>query len=293
MIDPSKKQKFVPHKRDGSKIENFRIGSLPPALLALALLAYLAYSFLFPPAPSKPDDTWTRIQNEKVVRIGIDPSSPPFIVDDGKGNLSGFDVALANEMANTWGVKIQWVYTGFDGLYDALNAKQFDLILSALPYNPTKTQDVYFTHAYFNGGPILIVRGDDATTTDLDKLQGRAIAVELGTNGDAVARKWQKRYNLQLRQHNTAQDALRALQKGEVSAAITDPIAFYDFQRAEADTGVGLNAMNWRIVGAPLAGENYIIAVRRDSPTLLHEINAVIDELKRDGRLEELQKENF
>lgn len=272
-----------------SKIRSLRPGSLLFVIIALALVTYLAFTYLLPAAPSKPDDTWTRIQNEKILRIGIDPSSPPFIVDDGKGNLSGFDVALANKVANQWGVKIQWVYTGFDGLYDALNAGQFDMILSALPYNPNKTQDVRFTHAYFNGGPVLIVRGDDTTTTGLDSLQNQTIAVELGANGDAVARKWQKRYNLQLKQYNTAQEVLRGLQKGEARAAITDPIAFIDFQRAEADTG----ALNWRVVGAPLAGENYVIAVRRDSPTLLGEINAVIDSLQREGGLDELQKENF
>ena len=270
-----------------SKIRTLRPGSLLVLIFALAFCAYMAFTFLAPSAPSKPDDTWTRIQNEKTVRIGIDPSSPPFIADDGTGKLSGLDVALANEMANRWGVKIQWVYTGFDGLYDALNAKQFDMILSALPYNPNKTQDVYFTRAYFNGGPILIVRDDDTTTNGLESLQNQFIAVELGTNGDAVARKWQKRYNLQLRQYNTAQDALRALQNNEVRAAITDPIALIDFQRANAD------AKNLRVVGAPLAGENYVIAVRRDAPTLLNEINAVLDALQRDGKLEQMEKENF
>ena len=47
------------------------------------------------------------------------------------------------------------------------------------------------------------------------------------------------------------------------------------------------------MVGDPLADENYITAVRRDSPTLLKEINDVIDELKQDGKLQEMQKENF
>ncbi len=269
--------------------EKFRIGTLPFLLLALALLAYLALGFFLPSELAKPDETWTRIQNEKILRIGVDPSSPPFIADDGTGKLSGFDVALANELANKWGVKIQWVYTGFDGLYDALNAKQFDLILSALPYNPSKTQDVLFSRAYFNGGPVLIVRGDDATTNDLANLQNKNIAVELGSNGDAAARKWQKRYNLNLREFNTAQDALRALQRGEANAAIVDPIAFIDFQRAAADPAVA----RWRSVGKPLADENYIIAARRDSPTLLREINAALDEFKRNGELEEMQRENF
>jgi ABC-type amino acid transport substrate-binding protein len=288
MIQAIKKQtRFA--QGEISKIKNFRFGSLPLALLGVAIALFLVLSFLLPGDAAKPDETWTRIQTERIVRIGIDPSSPPFIVDDGTGKLSGFDVALANELANQWGARIQYVYTGYDGLYDALNAKQFDLILSALPYNPNKTQDVSFSHAYFNGGPVLVVRGDDTTTTGLDRLANKTIAVELGTNGDAVARKWQKRYNLLLQQFNTASEALRGLQQGQVSAAIIDPIAFYDFQRAEADTGV----KNWRIVGKSLAEENYIVAVRKDSPTLLREINTVIDTLRGNGKLEEMQKENF
>ncbi|HZQ10723.1 MAG TPA: ABC transporter substrate-binding protein [Anaerolineae bacterium] len=270
-------------------LRSLRIGSLPALALALILLILLGYLFYSPQTPLQPDDTWTRIQQERVLRIGVDPSSPPFVVDDGKGNLSGFDVALANELAKQWGVKIQYIYTGFDGLYDALNGKQFDLILSALPYNPLKTQDVNFSHAYFNDGPILVVKNDDTQTNGLENLAGSALGVELGSSGDAVARKWQHRYNFTIQEFNTASDALRALQANQVRAAIVDPIAFFDFQRAEADTG----ATRWRIVGKPLADENYVIAVRKDSPTLLREVNQVIDGLKQDGRLEELKKENF
>lgn len=271
------------------RLRNRHIGSLPLLLIGCAGVVVVAYLLLWPQPPPPPDDTWTRIQNERVLRIGIDPSSPPFVLDDGTGKLSGFDIALANELANAWGVKIQYVYSGYDGLYDALNAKQFDIILSALPYNPNRTQDVFFSRPYFNGGPVLVVRGDDTTTVQFENMRDKTIAVELGSNGDAVARKWSKRYNLDLRQYNTAFEALRAVQRGDARAAIVDPIAFIDLQRAEADTG----ARSWRIVGNPLADENYIIAVRRDSPTLLREVNTVLNRLAREGRLDELEQENF
>jgi ABC-type amino acid transport substrate-binding protein len=42
-----------------------------------------------------------------------------------------------------------------------------------------------------------------------------------------------------------------------------------------------------------LSNEYYNIAVRKDSPTLLQQINAAIDAMKRDGSLEELQKKSF
>jgi polar amino acid transport system substrate-binding protein len=259
-------------------------GTLPFSLLALIALVYVAY-VLFSPAPAKPDATWTRIQTEGVLRIGVDPSFPPFEADDGKGNLSGFDIALAATLAQKWNVRVQYVYTGFDGLYDALMGNQFDIVLSALSYNPQKTEDVSFSHSYFNGGPVLVVRTEDDRTSSIYDLAQRAVAVELGTSGDAVARKWQRRLKLDLREFPSTNDALRAAERGEVAAALVDPISFYDLQR-------GGNT-DLKISGKTLADELYVIAVRKDSPTLLREINAAVDGMKRDGTLDDLQTRWF
>ncbi len=261
-----------------------RIGTLPFSLLALLIVFYFAYVLLFPTAP-KPDATWMRIQKEGVLRIGIDPSFPPFEVDDGKGNLSGFDIAFAAVLAQKWNVRVQYVYTGFDGLYDALVGSQFDMILSALPYNPQKTEDVSFSHSYFNGGPALVVRAEDNQTKSVFDLARRGVAVEMGTSGDAVARKWQRRLKLDLQEFNTTNEALQAVEKGEVVAALVDPISFYDSQRA--------GNTNLKVVGKTLADELYVIAVRKDSPMLLKEINTAIDAMKRDGSIDQLQARWF
>ncbi len=259
-------------------------GSLLLLVLAFLVLAYAGYQWLAPKPPAKPDATWTHIQQEGVLRIGIDPSFPPFERDDGHGNLSGLDIALAQELGKRWNVKVQFVYSGFDGLYDALNGNQFDVILSALPYNPDKTQDVYFTHSYFNGGPILVVRSNDSTG-DLSQLLGQSVAVELGSSGDTVARKWERRLQLNLIESNTTEDALRAVQDDRATAALVDPISLYDFQKTSGET--------LKQVGQPLADELYVMAVRRDSPTLLQQINAAIDTWQLDGTLEQLQKQWF
>ena len=260
-------------------------------LLALVLLAWYAVANWLPKPPPKPDATWTRIVNEGVFRIGIDPSFPPFETDDGKGNLSGLDIALANEMVRDWSnaivtntIRVEYVYTGFDGLYDALKAGQFDAILSALPYNPQKTEDVFFSHSYFDGGPLIVVPTDDAKTKSWYDLSGRRVGVELGSNGDAFARKWQRRLKYDLREFNTPVDALRALRGGAIDAVLTDAITIDDFSKT---------APSLKTVGDPLSNELYVLAVRRDTPTLLGQINAVIDAMKRDGRMERLQEEWF
>ncbi len=269
----------------------FRPGTLVLVAFAFLFLAYWAFVNLSPKPPAKPDATWTRIVNEGVFRIGIDPSFPPFESDDGKGNLSGLDIALADEMVREWSqeivtntIRVQYVYTGFDGLYDALKAGQFDAILSALPYDPTKTEDVSFSHSYFNGGPLIVVREDDMKTRSWYDLAGKRVGVELGSSGDSFARKWQRRLKYDLREFDTPTNALRALRGGTVDAVFTDLIAYNDFTRAEG----GL-----KTVGDPLVNELIVLAVRKDAPTLLGQINAVINAMKRDGRMEKLEKEWF
>lgn len=266
-----------------------KIGTLPCALLTLSALTLLAFIALFPKPPPKPDATWTHIVETGAWRVGIDPSFPPFEAEDAHGNLHGLDIALANELAREWShpyatpIHVEYVYSGFDGLYDALKAKQFDAIISALPYDPKKTEDVSFSHAYFDGGPHIIVRADDATTKTHYDLQAKAIGVELGSSGDAFARRWQRRLNFDLRTFNTPADALRALRGGQVDAVFTDLVAFNEFVRAQ---GGGVKP-----VGAPLVSELVVIAVRKDTPTLLAHINAGIDAMKRDGRMENLYAE--
>lgn len=262
----------------------FTIGSLPFVILEILVSLYVVY-IVFRPAPTRPDATWTRIQTDGVVRIGIDPSFPPFEVDDGKGNLSGFDIALAAELAQRWNVRVQYVYTGFDGLYDALVGNQFDMILSALPYNPQKTQDVWFSHSYFDGGPVLVVRTDVSQDIGLYDLAQQPVAVELGTSGDAVGRKWQGRLKLGLREFNTANDALMSIENGQVAAGMIDPISFFDFERS--------GHLDLKTVGKTLQQELYNIAVRKDSPILLQEINAAVDEMKRDNTLDGLKEKWF
>lgn len=276
--------------RSSSNLEpqTLNIGTLPLVVLVLGACAWLAFVLWFPKPPPKPDATWLRIVESGVFRVGIDPSFPPFESDDAQGNLYGLDIALANELVREWSIAnettihVEYVYTGFDGLYDALKTRQFDAIISALPYDPKKTEDVFFSHSYFDAGPHIIVRENDATTKTYYDLAGKSIGVELGSSGDAFARRWQRRLKFDLRTFHTPSEALRALRLGQVDAVFTDLIAFNDFVRREG--GV-------KQVGSALVNEFLVIAVRKDAPTLLAHINAVIDTMKRDGRMEQLYAE--
>lgn len=269
-----------------------RLGTYPLALLILVLAGL--YVIFSPRVIARPDETWTRIQNEHVLRIGIDPSFPPFEADDGQGHLSGFEITLAYALAEKFSVgtsqlvRVEFVYTGFDGLYDGLGSRQYDLILSALPYNPQKTEDVSFSHAYYDGGPIIITRSGGSSRLSLYDLAGKRVAVELGSTGDMLLRRWMRRLQLDVRRFDTARRALDAVQANETDAALVDSLSFREFQREQTRQGEAASPL--RIASVPLEHEYLVIAARKDSGVLLKNINEALEEWTKAGRLDEMLK---
>lgn len=280
-------------------------GGLLTVALAVGLLWLLLRTL-----PEAVDPTWDRIQETGVLRVCTDPSWLPFeFIDERTGQLDGFDVDLAHLLADRLapGLRAKFITVGFDSLYDALLSDRCDLVLSALPYEPMRTEDIVFSVSYFNAGLVLVTAGlegpveesasiqgeDDGSTTPLRDalfqdphtagLVDRVVGVEWGfvPEGDSCRRLVQ---NLGLRRYATAEETLRALQSGEVEAALVDRISALAYQR---------DCQGLRIAGKPITDLNYVIPTRPDSFRLLEEVNRVLLEMREDGTLEALQERWF
>ncbi len=230
----------------------------------------------------KEDETWARIEEIGVLRVGLDPSYPPFEdMDEGNRQIFGYDVDLAREIGRRLDVEVEFVLAGFDGLYDALQMGKFDVIISALPYDPRLTQDVRYSVSYFNAGQVLVVREGEAEISSVDGLAGKRLAVELGSTGDLESRRLERYLDaLSLQPLPTPLDALWALKNGEVNAALVDSISAYHFIKHEGAV---------RIIGEPVVDESYVLAVRHKSITLWETLNSAILEMREDGTLEALR----
>lgn len=233
------------------------------------------------------DATWVRLQDTGVLRVGLDPSFPPFEVDD-DGTISGYDVDLARALAERWGVELALVPITFDGLVDGLLADQYDVIISAFPYDPRLTEDVAYSQAYFNAGQVLVVAaagGENPAITSIDDLDGHRLAVEWGSAGDVYARRLAERLDgFGLVLHETPAAALDAVRSGAADAALVDTISAYGHIR---DFG------GVRIAGQPLTDERYVMVVRPDSRRLLTEINAALADFRDEDLLRSLQRKWF
>jgi len=168
------------------------------------------------------------------------------------------------------------VPVGFDSLYDALLASRCDAVLSALPYEPERTEDVAYAVSYFNAGMVIVARDATADIAGLDTLPGRVVGVEWGFVPEGDSQQRLLLQALPLRRYDTAGDVLRALQAGEIEAALVDQVSALDYLH---------QCEGLRIVGQPFTDVSYVIPVRLDAFRLLAELNRVLIEMRQDGTL--------
>ena len=232
------------------------------------------------------DGTLERVQATGELRVGLDASFPPFESLDADGNIVGIDADLAQAIAAALGAEPVFVNVGFDGLYDALWAGRVDVVISGLPYDPRRTQDVNYSQPYFNAGQVLVVRDGDAafiSSTDIPvsgPLSGRVVAVEWGSLADMEARRLKETAEgMETLPLPTAREALNALGAGQAGAAIADAVSAYQFI-GQSDAGVHIADV--------LTDEPYVIATRVKSRRLAGAIDETLAELRESGALDEL-----
>ncbi len=231
----------------------------------------------------KPDDSWQRIAESGVLRVGIDPTFPPFALAEGDV-VKGIDVDLARALAEEMGLRAEFTYFGYDGLYDALTTGQVDTLISALVIAPERTEDVAYSTPYFDAGLILIYSSEEGDITDMTDLDGQAVAVELGALGHVEALNRQSSLPaMEVRAFGSADEALAAVASGAADAALVDSIGGRLYLREHETDGRSL-----AYVTQPVVSEPYAVVVRIADRKLLEELNRALSVLIDNGTLNRL-----
>lgn len=134
------------------------------------------------------------IKANKVIKIGTNSGYPPYefyINKDGKKELVGFEVDLANELAKELGVEVEWVDMDFDGLIPALLSNKIDVIMAGISPTPERKEKVAFTDLYVESKSVFMTKNENKDTyTSLDKVvPGTKIVVQLGTLQEKEVKK--------------------------------------------------------------------------------------------------------
>jgi polar amino acid transport system substrate-binding protein len=258
------------------------------AALVLLLYALLATTTQLGAsvAGAGPDPVWAAARGRGALRVAIDPGYYPFAVLD-DGAAVGYDIDLARAVAGKLGLRVEFVASGLDSIYDDLAGHRADMAAAALPYAPEQGWRAGFSTFYFNAGQVLVVP-EGSPIDGHARLAGRTVGVPLGSDADTFARGLARGDpSIRVRsEYDTAAEVLADLRGGTggLDAAIVDNAA------ALLDMG---HAPGLKTVGPALTLEPYALVVPVEAYQLRDEVNRALDALRREGFFEQVGKKWF
>ena len=132
-------------------------------------------------------DQLSDIQARGVLEVGANVDFMPYEFywtnpDTNVEELAGFDMALAQGIADRLGVKLELKDQAFSGLVTALSAGEMDMVISGLAIKPERLEVVDFSDPYFAGEQIMLVRAEDYDTLKtVEDMAGKKVGAQLGS----------------------------------------------------------------------------------------------------------------
>ncbi len=100
----------------------------------------------------------TRIKNRRVFRVGYNPEALPFAFFNQKGDLVGYDVYFAHQLARDLAVSVEFIPVDNQNLRACLDEGVCDIVMSAVPITADKLGAMNFTKPYMDMKGAFIVK---------------------------------------------------------------------------------------------------------------------------------------
>ncbi len=222
------------------------------------------------------------------IRIGTTGDYIPMsYLNPATGQYEGFDAELSEIIADSLGVKIEYVPTTWPTLTADMLAGKFDIALCGISRNFARAKTMAMSDAYGEGlfGKTILCRKADAkkfkTVADLNKPDVRIMINPGGTN-EKFARA--NLPNAQLIVNDANAEIPLEIAAGNADIMITETVEAVSWVKREPKLAAPL-------VTEPFAGTRHSCGVlmQKGDQEFLNYINFVLAELRMDGRLEQLE----
>ena len=229
------------------------------------------------------DDQLAAILNAGKFVVGIEGTYPPFTYHDENGDLAGYDVEVAQKIAEKLGVEAEFVEAAWDSLLIGVDTGRFDTVINQVSITPERQEKYDFSDPYYFNARTVIVRGDDDRIKSEEDLKGMKVATNL-TNAYIG---WLEERGAEIVGVDTSGESAEMLLSGRVDFTNFSQVVLNDYlkEHPDADLRVAFVIPNSEAqVGVP---------IRKGEERLLAKVNEILQELRDEGTLQELSIKYF
>lgn len=222
-----------------------------------------------------------------VWRVATEGTFPPFeFYNSQTGEIQGFEVDLVKAMAKAMDKDLKLQTMSFDAIIPALISGTIDAGAAGFSITPERAKRVNFTVPFYESGLTIVVPKENKNKiADFKDLEGKRIAVQLGTTSMAYAKKIK---GVTVTTFNSAGDAILSMLTGNADAVINDkPVTDYILAQSK-----DLNAKCEHL--SPIAtADQFAMVTAKENKALADEMSAALKQLKADGTFDKLHEKWF
>jgi cystine transport system substrate-binding protein len=215
---------------------------------------------------------YEQIKDKGEITIGTEGTYSPFTFHDASGNLTGFDIEVAQEVFKRLNITPKFVETKWDGMIAGLDAKRYDMVANEVAVRPERLEKYDMSDPYIVSKAVLIVGENNNDIKTLDDLKGKKVGQSLDSNYRKIAEE-HGATNTVVEGFNQAVDLITS---GRIDATINDSLSYLDLKKQRPDLPIK------KVYEESNVTSNAFL-FRKDSGELVNKVNKALADMKKDG----------
>ena len=273
-----------------------KLKALTAAVLATALLSACGSSAASSAAPAtdtssetaasadNSGDLLAQIQQRGEIVFGTVGTWSPWTYHDENDQLVGFDIEVAQKVAEKLGVKATFVEGEWDGLLAGVDGGRYDSMANGVEITEERAQKYDFSDPYCYIRTAIIVKSDDDSINSFEDLNGKTTANTISSTYATLAES----YGAKTTGVDDLNQTIELLLNGRVDATLNAEVTYFDYLKEHPDANIKIAALT-------NDASQVAFPVRKgdETATLREALNQAINELREDGTIAEISEKYF
>lgn len=236
------------------------------------------------PAVEEPAAPAITTVSEGKLTVATSPDFAPYefyaIDDSGNAQLAGFDMALAQYIADYLGLELEVIPMDFDGVLAEVTAGNVDLGMAGLSPDPDRMEAMDFSDIYYMGGQSLVIHKDNKDKwSSLEELNDPSLSIGAQLASIQYDLAVENTPDADIVQLAKVTDVVSELLSGKLDAGYVETVVAESYAKNYPDLYVAFDV--------PYEVEGSAAGVVKGNEALLNGVNEAIAAALADGSMDD------